>query len=517
MKRTRIVFTVLSSILLACWIGLFIAFIFMFGSYTDPVSNFATFFTSQIWEQIVQAFKFNFNQDNAYFNGYIDVIGTYSVAGIYGIFAILAIIMAIAKKRPALIVYFFLAILFAVPGIQTMSYFSQFIGGWCKNTTLPLFEKIILYGLMGFAGLEIIFSLILVILAPFSFLSSKAKAAQKQAKADKKARIVAAANPEVPAISHVPEPEPREPQLSRYELANLIREIVRDEVSRAEAVRAAAAPAQPIVITPPAAPEKAPEEPQTPGSSVQTVTGATFGGPLVVQYFYGIGPAQAQAQPVVQAAPAQEPAPVKEEPAPVEEPVEEVVEETVVEEVAPAVVEETVVVEEPTPVEEPVVEEPAPVVEEVVPELPTEAKAPIIRISFEERIISADKETRENYNELKNELLSWGVKSRISNSGDTFRLHRKTYCKITVAGKSLKLYLALDPKDYEGSTIPHTDAGEKNAYSEIPFVFKVKSALSMKRAKQLIQDAMEKDGLEQGPVESVNWVKEIKASLKAAK
>ena len=94
---------------------------------------------------------------------------------------------------------------------------------------------------------------------------------------------------------------------------------------------------------------------------------------------------------------------------------------------------------------------------------------------------------KDNYNELKNEILSYGVKSRISNSGDTFRLHRKTYVKITIAGKSLKLYFALDPKDYKDSTIPFQDAGEKNAYAEIPFVFKVKSELSMKRAKQLIQ------------------------------
>ena len=59
---------------------------------------------------------------------------------------------------------------------------------------------------------------------------------------------------------------------------------------------------------------------------------------------------------------------------------------------------------------------------------------------------SAEKEMKANYNELKSEVLSYGVKSRVSNTGDTFRLHTKTYLKITIAGKSLKLYFALDPK-----------------------------------------------------------------------
>ena len=133
-----------------------------------------------------------------------------------------------------------------------------------------------------------------------------------------------------------------------------------------------------------------------------------------------------------------------------------------------------------------------------------------VRIPFRTRIQSADKEMKMNFNELKSEVMSYGVKSRISNSGDTFRLHTKTYVKITIAGKSLKLYFALDPKDYEKTTLPVQDAGHKGIYKEIPLVFKVKSELSLRRAKQLIADVMEKNGLEQGKVELHNWVKEIK-------
>ena len=171
------------------------------------------------------------------------------------------------------------------------------------------------------------------------------------------------------------------------------------------------------------------------------------------------------------------------------------------------------VVEEPAPapVEEPKPEPaPAPVVEK-------QPKAPIVRIPFEERLLASEKELQDLYSELKNEILSYGVKSRVSSSGDTFRLHRKTYIKLTIAGNSLKLYFALNPEDYKDTKIPVVDAGHKNIYADIPLVFKVKSGLSMKRCKQLIADVMAPDGLEQGEVGKVNWVKEIAAEMKEGK
>ena len=217
----------------------------------------------------------------------------------------------------------------------------------------------------------------------------------------------------------------------------------------------------------------------------QPQPGVQFSAPLIVQYFNGMGPAPA-------------PAPVEEKkPEPEPEP-------------------------EPQPEPEPVVEEPAPepVPEPVLEPVPEPAPAPAKeyeRIPFEERITSADEEMKDHYNELKNEILAYGVKSRVSNSGDTFRLHRKTYIKLTIAGNSLKLYFALNPEDYKDTKIPVVDAGHKNIYADIPLVFKVKSGLSMKRCKQLIADVMAPDGLEQGEVGKVNWVKEIAAEMKEGK
>ena len=324
-----------------------------------------------------------------------------------------------------------------------------------------------------------------------------------------------------------PEPEPKEKENNPTDkedlkalLKEVVRDIVRDEIARNNA-----------------------NQSRSENMPASTITGATFGGPLVVQYFNGGINSAAAPEQVKEEKPAPAPQPQKEEvieeptPAPAKEKEPEpVVEEEVVEEpVAESEPEpEPVVVEEEPIPEEPVVEpEPAPAPEEVVPEpesipeepvaepepepapeqpveeLPGEKK-PIIRIPFTERMINADAEMQKNYNELKNEILSYGVNSRVSNSGDTFRLHRKTYIKITIAGLSLKLYFALNPDDYKDSTLPIQNAGHKGIYEEIPLVFKVKSGLSMRRCKQLIADVFEKNGLEQGEIGDTDWVEQLK-------
>ena len=212
-------------------------------------------------------------------------------------------------------------------------------------------------------------------------------------------------------------------------------------------------------------------------------------------------------------------APIKEEPAPA---IEEKKPEPVAEEKKPEPEPVPEAKEEPK-AEEPVVEE-APeepeeepaqseeprkrVVGQINPNLPPHEK--IIRIPFQTRMLDADEELKSHYNELKSEAMSYGVKSRVSNSGDTFRLHKVTFFKITIAGKGLKLYFALDPKDYANTTLPIQDAGHKGSYKDIPLVFKVKSDLSFRRAKQLIADVMGKNGLTQGQVEAKDWVAEIK-------
>jgi len=132
------------------------------------------------------------------------------------------------------------------------------------------------------------------------------------------------------------------------------------------------------------------------------------------------------------------------------------------------------------------------------------------RLPFTTRILMADADIKVNYNELKNEILSYGVKSRLARTGETFRLHTKKYVKLYLVGKTLKCYLALNPEDYKDTPIPVEDVGHRPAYGEIPLLFKVKSPLSVRRCKALIKEAMEKDGLSQGEVKDTNWVSKLR-------
>ena len=171
--------------------------------------------------------------------------------------------------------------------------------------------------------------------------------------------------------------------------------------------------------------------------------------------------------------------------------------------------EDVKVVPIPVPVAKPT---PAPVEEEDEEEGDKKKSAP--RIPFADKMVKADKDLQDKYNELKNEILSYGVNSRVSIACDTFRLHRKAYVKINIVGKMLKVYFALKPKDFEGSPIPVMDASDKVEYEEVPALLKVKSNLSVKRAKELVKLTMEADGLTQeGAPEEHNWIKDLKAEL----
>lgn len=160
--------------------------------------------------------------------------------------------------------------------------------------------------------------------------------------------------------------------------------------------------------------------------------------------------------------------------------------------------------------------EPAPAL--VVEEEDESKKLSIQRIPFAEKIVKADKELQEKYNEIKSELLAYGASSRVSIACDTFRLHRKPYVKITLVGKTLKVYFALDPKEFVDSPIPVIDSSDKVAYEEVPALLKVKSNLSVKRAKELAEMAFGRDGVQkEKEAEAHNWVKEIRAELRAKK
>ena len=205
-------------------------------------------------------------------------------------------------------------------------------------------------------------------------------------------------------------------------------------------------------------------------------------------------------EPVVEEVVVEEPV---EEPV-VEEPVEEpIVEEEVVEEPTPIYEE---IIEEPIPqpaeeevaqepVEEPVVEEP--VIEEATPILvPTyydnEGNKIDIKYSrsFTANLIQSEDVVKDYYSELKNHILSYkGVKSRISWKFDSYNRGRDQLFKMKLRGKTICLYCALDPNEFDQSKYHH-EAIDAKIFEDVPMLAKIKSGLGLRKAKELVDFVM---------------------------
>ena len=113
------------------------------------------------------------------------------------------------------------------------------------------------------------------------------------------------------------------------------------------------------------------------------------------------------------------------------------------------------------------------------------------RIPFEQKFEMADQSIKDAYTQIKNAAMSYGLRSRISNFGDTFKLNgpnKGVYLKLTIVGKTLRAYYKLNPKDYEGTTLPFEDVSDKKSYAETPLLLRVRSGLSLRRALALLDD-----------------------------
>ena len=162
----------------------------------------------------------------------------------------------------------------------------------------------------------------------------------------------------------------------------------------------------------------------------------------------------------------------------------------------------------PAPVEEPAEEEPVEEADEDEDEEGEEieevevldASGNLVKIkrkkraSFETRLKNSEYDIRHKYYDLRDYIKWYGLNNRISIPGDSFSYKRRKYAFITIVGKHIKFYIALDPDKYENSPIPVERASAKK-YVDTPCVLRIKSDLSYRRAKLLVDDLMQEIGL----------------------
>lgn len=108
------------------------------------------------------------------------------------------------------------------------------------------------------------------------------------------------------------------------------------------------------------------------------------------------------------------------------------------------------------------------------------------RKSFAAKLSLSSDVLKEYYCAVRNKLLCKDkVKLRTSFACDTFTCGRKQLAKITVVGKSLRLFVALSPADIPAKFFIK-DVSETKKYAQTPAMMKIKSARGLKNALLLI-------------------------------
>ncbi len=108
-----------------------------------------------------------------------------------------------------------------------------------------------------------------------------------------------------------------------------------------------------------------------------------------------------------------------------------------------------------------------------------------IRKKFNTRMMYAEPEAKEYYSEVKNYLVMYRARGRYSSRCETFR-YKGLVAKVALAGKSIKVFLAIDPASLVDSKYHFKDMSEKKQYAEVPTMIKVRSPRGLKYFKELV-------------------------------
>ena len=136
--------------------------------------------------------------------------------------------------------------------------------------------------------------------------------------------------------------------------------------------------------------------------------------------------------------------------------------------------------------------EEAPVEEEV-----KEEPLVILPLTLDNKLHQTTNTIKLLYSKLKNEILSYkGVKSELNVKNENFKLAKKIVARMTVVADSVRLYLALDPKEFSTRKFKHKDASDQQGYEGTLLMMKISGEKDRLLAVQLITELMKKLSVE---------------------
>lgn len=145
----------------------------------------------------------------------------------------------------------------------------------------------------------------------------------------------------------------------------------------------------------------------------------------------------------------------------------------------------------------------AQVVDVIIPVVEEKQNREIKDYSFKAKLHLAETETVENYDVLKNYILSFkDVTIRESWGYERFMYGGKSILKLRPSGKSLKIYINLDHKKYENTKFKLEDVSHKKIHETTPSLFVVTGPRKLIWAKELVEGYMN----EVGAVKDENYI-----------
>ncbi len=138
--------------------------------------------------------------------------------------------------------------------------------------------------------------------------------------------------------------------------------------------------------------------------------------------------------------------------------------------------------------------------------------------SFFAKMCLTSDETREIYSDLKNEIFSYGAKGKKTNDRISWKYEnvsasRVPLVRFNVRGKTLCVYLGLDPKEYADSKYKVEDLSATKAYADYPCLYRITNGKRIAYVKELIQNVMERNGFSQGAVDRVDYAADFPKGL----
>lgn len=118
-------------------------------------------------------------------------------------------------------------------------------------------------------------------------------------------------------------------------------------------------------------------------------------------------------------------------------------------------------------------------------------------LSYKARLIMAQNPCQDYYTELKNKLLSYkDIKSKISWKHESFTYNKNKIAMFLVKGKTLYVYLPLNPDDYKDNYIKVIDNRESNIGLDYPMSLKINGPRSLALALDCIAKVLENNMVE---------------------